>query len=90
MREAVPFVGEQGKILLLDARDESLRELLLSGLEEGGVVVEIALHGLSGSNCIIIAQEEHNGFEVEFLCTRGSQFALHVPISHSLKNLHSL
>jgi hypothetical protein len=87
VREQVPLVGKQTQILLLYAGDDSLCELLLASLEEGGVLVEVALHGLSSADGVIVGQEEECGLEVEFLGTGGGQLALHVAVRHVLQNL---
>ena len=62
-------------------------EFLLPGLQEGGVVVEILLHGLIGSNGVIVGQVEQNSLKVQLLGTGSSQLVLHVLISHILQYL---
>ena len=54
MGREVPFIGEEGQILLFDTGDDALCEFLLSCLEESGIVVEISLDGLLGANFIAI------------------------------------
>lgn len=50
----VPLVGEEVDVLLFHTGDDALDELLLSGLEEGRVVVEVSLHGLFSTYVVAV------------------------------------
>ena len=88
MRSKLPLVGKEPQILLLHAPHHRLAEFLLASLEEGGVLIQVALHGLRSPNGVIIGQEQQDCLEVEFLGAGSSQPALHVPIAHALQNLY--
>ena len=64
-----------------------LGELLLPCLKESRVVVEVALHGLIGSDGVIVGEVEKDSLEVQLFGRGSSQLALHVFVCDVLEDL---
>ena len=83
----LPFIRKQSNVLLLHTGDQSLREFLLSRVEESRIVIQIPFQCLISTDNIIIRQEQQYSLKIQLLRTGCSQLILHILISHTLQNL---
>ena len=83
----LPFFSESLGILLVDCLDDGGEELLLSGVEEGRVVVDIALQSLGGPDGIVVREMQKDRLEVQVFGAGRGELVGQVLLGHGVQDL---